>query len=66
MSSKVRTTCPYCGVGCGVTAQMQNAKSLRGSANLIAVSGDVEHPANLGRLCVKGTNLGRPWGNLRG
>ena len=62
MPSKVRTTCPYCGVGCGVTAQMQNAKSLRGSANLIAVSGDVEHPANLGRLCVKGTNLGATMG----
>lgn len=46
----IKTTCPYCGVGCGVDAKMQQG-------NLIAVSGSTEHPANLGRLCVKGSAL---------
>lgn len=45
------TTCPYCGVGCGVTVES-------GDDQLIAVSGDVKHSANSGRLCVKGTALG--------
>jgi assimilatory nitrate reductase catalytic subunit len=46
-----RTTCPYCGVGCGVLATPDNS----GGA---AISGDPEHPANLGRLCSKGSALG--------
>jgi assimilatory nitrate reductase catalytic subunit len=47
---QVRTTCPYCGVGCGVVAVV--------SGNTIdAVSGDRSHPANLGRLCTKGASL---------
>ncbi|MEM7077089.1 MAG: nitrate reductase [Pseudomonadota bacterium] len=44
------TTCPYCGVGCGVTAQTDGRR-------LIAVEGNSRHPANRGRLCVKGANL---------
>lgn len=48
--TKIKTTCPYCGVGCGVIAEVRDDK-------LIAVSGDTEHPANLGRLCVKGSSL---------
>ncbi|MEO3475482.1 molybdopterin-dependent oxidoreductase [Roseomonas sp. CAU 1739] len=47
----VRTTCPYCGVGCGVRATPDG----RGGA---AVEGDAEHPANRGRLCSKGAALG--------
>ena len=47
----VRTTCPYCGVGCGVVVAPDGA----GGA---AVSGDVEHPSNFGRLCSKGAALG--------
>ena len=46
----VRTTCPYCGVGCGVLAQPDG----RGSA---VIAGDPTHPANLGRLCSKGSAL---------
>jgi assimilatory nitrate reductase catalytic subunit len=46
-----RTTCPYCGVGCGVLATPQPD----GSA---AIAGDPEHPANFGRLCSKGAALG--------
>src|SRR3989440_10983009 len=46
-----RTTCPYCGVGCGVFATPDNS----GGA---AISGDPAHPANFGRLCSKGSALG--------
>jgi len=44
-------TCPYCGVGCGVKASLQEDGSVK-------VAGDEQHPANLGRLCVKGSALG--------
>ena len=47
----VRTTCPYCGVGCGVVATPDG----QGSA---AIEGDAAHPANRGRLCSKGAALG--------
>lgn len=45
-----RTTCPYCGVGCGVTADVDGA-------SVVNVAGDRNHPANAGRLCVKGAAL---------
>ncbi len=47
----VRTTCPYCGVGCGVLARPLPDGS-------VEISGDPDHPANFGRLCSKGTALG--------
>ena len=47
----VRTTCPYCGVGCGVLASPDGC----GGA---MISGDPDHPANFGRLCSKGSALG--------
>jgi assimilatory nitrate reductase catalytic subunit len=50
-----RTTCPYCGVGCGVLATAD------GSGGAI-ISGDPEHPANFGRLCSKGSALGETLG----
>src|SRR5262245_10649255 len=50
MSRVTRTTCPYCGVGCGVLAE-------RAGDGRISVRGDPEHPANRGRLCSKGTAL---------
>src|SRR5664280_2949961 len=50
-----RTTCPYCGVGCGVLARPDGS----GGA---AISGDGEHPANFGRLCSKGSALGETLG----
>ena len=46
----IRTTCPYCGVGCGIVATPDG----RGGAGL---AGDPEHPANRGRLCSKGAAL---------
>jgi assimilatory nitrate reductase catalytic subunit len=47
----VKTTCPYCGVGCGVLARPDGF----GGAQ---VQGDPDHPANFGRLCSKGSALG--------
>jgi assimilatory nitrate reductase catalytic subunit len=47
----VKTTCAYCGVGCGVTGAVGQGRS-------VSVAGDVVHPANLGRLCSKGSALG--------
>ena len=46
-----RTTCPYCGVGCGVLATPDGS-----------VRGDPAHPANQGRLCSKGAALGETIG----
>ncbi|WP_337163219.1 nitrate reductase [Vibrio fluvialis] len=43
--ANIHTTCPYCGVGCGV------------SANYETIVGDKTHPANQGALCVKGSAL---------
>src|SRR5690349_17317864 len=54
MSAAVKTTCPYCGVGCGVLATPR-----RGGVDVI---GDPRHPANLGKLCVKGLALGETVG----
>ncbi|MGY6405609.1 hypothetical protein, partial [Vibrio parahaemolyticus] len=48
--TSVQTTCPYCGVGCGVRAQ-------RHADGTVEVAGDPSHPANAGRLCVKGSAL---------
>lgn len=54
-----RTTCPYCGVGCGVDAKLSYAMNEAGKvcSTLESVSGTPEHPANHGRLCVKGSKL---------
>ena len=51
----IRTTCPYCGVGCGVLATPHGAGGL-------SVRGDPDHPANKGRLCSKGSALGETMG----
>ena len=51
----VRTTCPYCGVGCGVLATPDGT----GGAE---IAGDPDHPANFGRLCSKGSALGETLG----
>jgi assimilatory nitrate reductase catalytic subunit len=51
----IRTTCPYCGVGCGVLATPRSDGGL-------AIAGDPDHPANFGRLCVKGSALGETVG----
>jgi len=51
LADGVRTTCPYCGVGCGIVAKPDG----RGGA---AISGDPAHPASFGQLCSKGSALG--------
>lgn len=48
----VRTTCPYCGVGCGVLARPDGT-----------LAGDPAHPANRGQLCSKGSSLGETLGD---
>ena len=53
--STVRTTCPYCGVGCGVTASVK-------PGTIPIIAGDKDHAANRGRLCVKGAALGETLG----
>ncbi len=50
-ASPVRTTCPYCGVGCGVLIQ-------RDDDGRFKIAGDATHPANFARLCSKGSALG--------
>jgi assimilatory nitrate reductase catalytic subunit len=47
----IKTTCPYCGVGCGIIATPTGPRS-------VEVKGDPDHPANHGKLCSKGTHLG--------
>jgi assimilatory nitrate reductase catalytic subunit len=49
------STCPYCGVGCGVLLKSDEQGGL-------AVRGDPDHPANFGRLCSKGSALGETVG----
>ncbi|MCH8543000.1 MAG: molybdopterin-dependent oxidoreductase [Alcanivorax sp.] len=61
------TTCPYCGVGCGVAMQKEGQKEgqQKGQQNAQQdgesgwkATGLSDHPANKGRLCVKGSALG--------
>ena len=47
---ETKSTCPYCGVGCGVVIESQGSR-------ITGVSGDPDHPANFGRLCTKGQSL---------
>jgi len=53
--NSIQTTCPYCGVGCGVDAKVESTRP--DQKNIIAVEGSKSHPANFGRLCVKGSAL---------
>lgn len=50
----IKTTCAYCGTGCGVIA----APGPEG----VTIIGDADHPANFGRLCSKGSALGETLG----
>jgi len=47
---ETRSTCPYCGVGCGVVIESDGEQ-------ITGVRGDPDHPANFGRLCTKGSTL---------
>ena len=48
--TETSSTCPYCGVGCGVIIESTGAQ-------ITGVRGDPDHPANFGRLCTKGSTL---------
>src|ERR1700712_5422295 len=48
-----RTSCSYCGVGCGITVQTRPDPET-GRTVIARVSGDKLHPTNFGRLCTKG------------
>jgi assimilatory nitrate reductase catalytic subunit len=50
MESEVKSTCCYCGVGCGVLIASA-------AGRITGVRGDPDHPANHGRLCTKGATL---------
>jgi len=50
MPVETKTTCPYCGVGCGVIARVAQDGA-------VSVRGDPDHPSNYGRLCSKGSAL---------
>jgi assimilatory nitrate reductase catalytic subunit len=47
---ETRSTCCYCGVGCGVIISSDGT-------GVTGVRGDPDHPANFGRLCSKGSAL---------
>ncbi|HET9651190.1 MAG TPA: molybdopterin-dependent oxidoreductase [Usitatibacter sp.] len=48
--AETRTTCCYCGTGCGVMARTEGGR-------IVEVRGDPDHPSNRGRLCTKGSTL---------
>ncbi|MEX2591254.1 MAG: molybdopterin-dependent oxidoreductase [Anditalea sp.] len=49
-TKKYKSTCSYCGVGCGIIVQ----KDIKGK---LSIEGDPDHPVNKGMLCSKGMNL---------
>ena len=51
-NQQILTTCPYCGVGCGIAANQE-------TENFATVKGDPDHPANFGKLCSKGSTVGQ-------
>ncbi|MEU9289364.1 bifunctional nitrate reductase/sulfite reductase flavoprotein subunit alpha [Streptomyces sp. NPDC048275] len=51
-STRVRTVCSYCGVGCGMVLDIGSGPD--GRRTVLKASGDKAHPANSGRLCTKG------------
>jgi ferredoxin-nitrate reductase len=50
LPSTAKSTCCYCGVGCGIVV----SKDIQGRVH---VEGDKDHPVNKGMLCSKGMNL---------
>ena len=50
MKTEIKSTCCYCGVGCGVLIETE-------AERIVGVRGDPDHPANRGRLCTKGATL---------
>ena len=59
MSEKVKTVCPYCGVGCGLEI-INPPESVSEQKSMVVgkVMGDRTHPSSLGKVCVKGATVG--------
>lgn len=51
MENVIRTICPYCGVGCGLTVKIRDGR-------IVEVRGDKLHPSTQGAVCVKGAHAG--------
>jgi assimilatory nitrate reductase catalytic subunit len=58
-----RSTCCYCGVGCGVLIHSERDAD---GERIVGVEGDPQHPANYGRLCSKGLRLADSARSLHG
>jgi anaerobic selenocysteine-containing dehydrogenase len=50
MDAVIKTTCPYCGVGCGLNVTVR-------AGQITAVRGDKTHPSSLGGICPKGAQI---------
>jgi assimilatory nitrate reductase catalytic subunit len=48
--TETRSTCCYCGTGCGVVVQTEGER-------IVGVRGDESHPSSAGKLCTKGSTL---------
>ena len=48
VAKEVVTTCPYCGVGCGIKAQVDDTD------RIVAILDDPDNQSSIGMLCVKG------------
>ena len=48
VAREVTTTCPYCGVGCGIKAQVDDTD------RIVAMLDDPDNQSSIGMLCVKG------------
>ena len=55
-TASIETTCPYCGVGCGMKVSPSKKTGIENIQ--VKVIGSSRHPANFGRLCVKGSSAG--------
>ncbi|HEU0038012.1 MAG TPA: molybdopterin-dependent oxidoreductase, partial [Verrucomicrobiae bacterium] len=50
MEKTIKTICPYCGVGCGLTVKVR-------AGTITEVRGDKSHPSSLGGICPKGAQI---------
>lgn len=53
---EARNTCPYCSVACGIILYSKGDLA-EGTAKVVHLEGDVDHPTNRGTLCPKGAAL---------
>ncbi len=51
---EVKTTCPYCGVGCGIKLEVSGAMEGPEAGHIVASHDDPENLSSVGMLCVKG------------